>query len=145
MVARSTSLEEIHHIIFDAPDDSDNLIQSWEEDSDEEISDPEEAEDVHNQDLEDDFSNDDMSSTAEIRVHTQNENRRSQKHRTVPEINWEELDEVCEIAYPDFSGLEHGPVHNFDVDSEPVVFFIDCLQMNSGTYLYATGMLGRPM
>ena len=123
MAARYTSLGEIHRIIFDAPDDSNDSIQSWEEDSDEEISDPDGAEDVQNQDLRCDFGNEEMRSTAEIRVRTQNRNRSSGKRQTVPEINWGELDEVVNVAYPEFSGPEHGPVHNFDVYSEPVVFF----------------------
>ncbi|PFX13075.1 PiggyBac transposable element-derived protein 1 [Stylophora pistillata] len=63
-----------------------------------------------------------MHSTSEIRVRTQNRNRSSGKRQTVPEINWGELEEVVNVAYPEFSGPEHGPVHNFDVDSEPVVF-----------------------
>lgn len=56
-------------------------------------------------------------------VRTQNRNGRSRTPQTVPEINWGELDEVVNVAYPGFSGPENGPVHNFDVDSEPVVFF----------------------
>lgn len=56
-------------------------------------------------------------------VRTQNRNGRSRTPQTVPEINWGELDEVVNVAYPEFSGPENGPVHNFDVDSEPVVFF----------------------
>jgi len=47
---------------------TDNSIQSWEEYSYEEISDPDKAEDVQNQDLQNDFSNEEMLSTAEIRV-----------------------------------------------------------------------------
>ena len=54
---------------------------------------------------------------------TQNHSRRVRKRQTVPEMNWGELDEVVDAAYPEFSGPEHGPVHNFDVDSEPVAFF----------------------
>ena len=80
---------------------SDDSIQSWEEDSDEEISDPDQAEDVQNQDLRD-FGNEEMHSTAEIHVRTQNRNRSSGKCQTVPEINWGELDEVANVAYPTF-------------------------------------------
>ena len=39
------------------------------------------------------------------------------------EINWGELDEVVDVAFPEFSGPELEPVYNFDVDSEPVVSF----------------------
>ena len=53
MVVRYTSL-----IIFDAPDDSDNSIQSWEKDNNKEISDPDEAGDVQNQDLQNNFGSD---------------------------------------------------------------------------------------
>ncbi|XP_022804152.1 piggyBac transposable element-derived protein 3-like [Stylophora pistillata] len=123
MASRYTSLDEIHGIIFDAPDDSDDSIHSWDEDSNEEISDPHEAEDVQNQNLQRDFGNEEMHSTSEIRVPTQNRNRSSGKRQTVPEINWGDLDEVVNVAYPEFSGPQHGPVHSFDVDSEPVVFF----------------------
>lgn len=57
MATRYTSLDKIHRIIFHAPDDSDDSIQSWEEDSDKEISDLDDTEDVQNQDLQSDFGN----------------------------------------------------------------------------------------
>jgi len=56
----------------------DRSIQSCEEDSDEDISDPDKAEDVQNQDLQNDSGNEEMPSTAEIRVRTQSRNRRSE-------------------------------------------------------------------
>lgn len=83
MAARYTRLEEIHHISFDAPDDSNNSIQSCKEDSDGEISDPNEAEDVQNQDLKNDFDNEEMPFTSEIHVQTQNRNQRSGKRQCV--------------------------------------------------------------
>ena len=60
MAVRYRNLEEIQCTIFDAPDDSDYSIQSWEEESDEEISDPDEAEEVQNQDFQNDFGNEEF-------------------------------------------------------------------------------------
>lgn len=51
MAGRSFSLKEIHRIVFDAPDDSDDSVQSWEEESEDEISDPDKAEEVEIQEL----------------------------------------------------------------------------------------------
>ena len=72
MATRYTSLEEIHCITcsLDSPDDSNDSIRGWKEDSNEKISDPDEAEDVQNQDLQNDFDNEEMPLTAEIHVQT---------------------------------------------------------------------------
>ena len=130
MAARYRSLEEIRIcIIFDAPDNSNDLIQSWEEDSDEEISDPDEAEDVQNPDSGDDFGNE-MPLTAEIRVHTQNQNPKSGYH------------------WMKFVMLPTQIFHTTLMSTQSLLSsLIGCLQMNSGIYLSLkqTGMRGRPM
>lgn len=48
MVIRYISFDKIYYIIFYVFDDSDDLIQSWEEDSDKEIFDLDDIEDVQN-------------------------------------------------------------------------------------------------
>lgn len=56
------SLKEIHHIVFDAPDDSNDSMQSWEEESEEEISNPDQGEDIKNQELADNLGNEPSTS-----------------------------------------------------------------------------------
>jgi len=56
----------------------DHSNQSWEDYSNAEISDSDKAEDVQNQDLQSDFGNKEMPSTAAICVRTQSRNRRSE-------------------------------------------------------------------
>ena len=48
---------------------------------------------------------------------------KQQRREKVPEINWGQMDEVSNVEYPEFLGREHGPVEDFAVDSEPVIFF----------------------
>ena len=79
LAGRSFSLEEIHCIVFDAPDDSDDLVQSWEEESEEEISDPDETEEVEIQELADNSGGEQRPSTSETCEQTQNHSRRVRK------------------------------------------------------------------
>ena len=77
--------------MFDGPDDSDDSIQGWEEESEEEISDADEA---------DNSGDEQRPSISEICEQTQNRNCRVRKHQTFLEMNCGERDEVVDVAYP---------------------------------------------
>ena len=62
-------------------------------------------------------------SSSQDRAAALSRKRVAQQHEKVPEINWGQMDEVTNVDYPEFLGPEHGPVEDFAVDSEPVIFF----------------------
>lgn len=123
MASFYSDLDEIQRIVLYALDVNDGSIQSWEDISEEDSDDPSAAENTQDQDLADGTSEtEQLPSTSGSHVRT-SVNNRAQRRNRAPEINWGELDEVTNVDYPEFLGLEHGPVENFAVDSDPVVFF----------------------
>jgi len=101
MAARSFSIKKIHCIVVNAPDDGDDSFMKWEEESEEEISDPHEAEELENRDPADNYGNKKSPLTSENCEQTQNHDWRVRKHQKVTEVNWGELDEVFDVAYPE--------------------------------------------
>ena len=116
-------IDEIHSIILDIPYESDGSIQSWEDIDEEDSDDLPEAENSPNQLLADVSDENEQMSSSQNRVAAPSRKRVAQPREKVPEINWGQMDEVTNVDYPEFLGPEHGPVEDFAVDSEPVIFF----------------------
>ena len=85
-----------------ACEDCNDSIQSWEEENKEEISHPDKAKDDKNQEL---VGNEQRSSISVICEQTHNCNCRVRKCKTVSEMNWGELDEFLDVAYPEFCSI----------------------------------------
>ena len=62
-------------------------------------------------------------SSSQNRAAAPSRKRVAQQREKVPEINWGQMDEVTNVDYPKFLDPEHGPVEDFAVNSEPVIFF----------------------
>ena len=116
-------IDEIHRIILDILYESDGSIQSWEDIDEEDSDDLPEAENSPNQLLADVSDENEQMSSSQNRVAALSRKRVAQPREKVPEINWGQMDEVTNVDYPEFLGPEHGPVEDFAVDSEPVIFF----------------------
>ena len=116
-------MDEIHRIILDTPYESDGSIQSWEDIDEEDSDDLPEAENSQDQPLADVSSENEQMSNSQNHVAAPSHKRVPQRREKVPEINWGQMDEVANVEYPEFLGREHGPVEDFAVDSEPVIFF----------------------
>ena len=82
-----------------------------------------EAENIQNQLLADVSDENEQMSSSQNRAAAPSRKRVAQQREKVPEINWGQMDEVTNVDYPEFLGPEHGPVEDFAVDSEPVIFF----------------------
>ena len=123
MASYLTDMDEIHRIIFEAPDSSDDSWQSSSEDSSQSSNDDSEPENAQTPRVREQEVQPSTSGTS-----SQQFSARKQRQRVLPaqnnkETQWRPINERYEVQYPQFAGPEHGPTFDFEVDSDPAVFF----------------------
>ena len=121
MADRIDDMAELHGIIFETPDSSDDFFSSW--------SDYSESESAA---MPRGFEQRERASTSTAPARRVLVGRRRQQQRAAqqnPPIEWSATNERFVVQYPEFRGPEHGQTFDFEVDSLPVVFF-DALLTN---------------
>lgn len=127
MASYITDMEEIHQIIFETPDSSDDSGEDWSDDSEENTgnnSEPEHADSPRGEQQNREERPQASASAATRRPASAVRRRRNQTvAQTSPAIQWSDVNERFLVDYPDFQGPDHGPTFAFVIDSEPIVFF----------------------
>ena len=123
MASYLTDMDEIHRIIFEAPDSSYDLWQSSSEDSirsSRSDSESENAQTTRGSEQQAQFS---ISGTSRQQLPARRQRQQSLPVQQDPQTEWRPINERYEVQYPEFAGPEHGPTFHFLVDSHPVIFF----------------------
>ena len=123
MASYLTDMDEIHRIIFETPDSSDDSWQSSSEDSIRSSgsdSESENAQTTRGSEQQAQFS---TSGTSRQQLPARTQRQRSLPVQQDPQTEWRPINERYEVQYPEFAGPEHGPTFDFPVDSDPVIFF----------------------
>ena len=127
MASYITDIEEIHRIIFEAWDSSDDSGEDWSDDSEENTgnnSEPEHADSPCGEQENREEREQASASAATRHPASAVRRRRNQTAaQTSPAIQWSDVNERFLVDYPDFQGPDHGQTFSFVIDSEPIVFF----------------------
>ena len=128
MAVLYTDMDEIHRIIFEPAENSEESLERSSEDDDSRfVSADNNENDVFVVEPEHESSPVSVSEHVQAHEMTVTAGRRKRQKRKGEKWgegpNWSELNANFQVNYPEFTGLDHGPTHNFEHSSEPIEFY----------------------